>query len=74
MYVYMYARCAMFFIFYITYLSCKSTDPGAMGCSSVTGWLPADIKIDIDSDREMERIHSLFFDSIEKLENLQGKL
>ena len=36
--------------------------------------LPRSIILDIDPDREMERIHSLFLANIEKLEKQQGQL
>ena len=52
--------------------SCKSQDAVAPGCAAVSGGLPADIRIDLDTDREMERIHSLFFNTMEKLEKMQG--
>ena len=52
--------------------SCKSSNSAAPGCTPVTNGLPSDIKFDIDTDRELEKIHSLFFQNIEKLENIQG--
>lgn len=36
--------------------------------------LPANIQLDIDGDRETERIYSLFNSYMSKLEKMQGKL
>lgn len=36
--------------------------------------IPADIQIDIDEDREAERIYSLFTLSLLKLQKMEGKL
>ena len=48
-------------------------DPSLPGCTPVSHYLPADIKNDLDVAREMERIHSLFFTNMEKLEKIQGQ-
>ncbi|GFS09451.1 Ras family protein [Elysia marginata] len=54
------------------WLCCKSMEQTATGCTPVTGGLPlADIQTDIDSDREVEKIHSLFLTEIDKLDALQ---
>ncbi|XP_064614886.1 ras GTPase-activating protein 3-like isoform X2 [Liolophura sinensis] len=54
------------------WLCCKSFDPSAKGCTPVTGGLSVgEIKKDIDIDREIEKIHSLFLTNREKLEALQ---
>ncbi|XP_078694810.1 ras GTPase-activating protein 3-like isoform X2 [Branchiostoma floridae x Branchiostoma belcheri] len=58
------------------WLCCKEGNENATGCTPVTGGVPADIKLDIDSDREMERIHSFFLthrDRLEKLEDMCGE-
>lgn len=61
----------MFFLFF--FISCKSVDPNAKGCSPVTGGVPVtDIQVDIDPDRELEKIHSLFLAHMDKLDALQG--
>ena len=53
--------------------SCKAIDASAEGCAPVSGGLPADIHMDIDTDREVERIHYHFLNNMEKLDALQGK-
>ncbi|XP_025079418.1 ras GTPase-activating protein 3-like isoform X2 [Pomacea canaliculata] len=54
------------------WLCCKSVDPNAKGCSPVTGGVPVtDIQVDIDPDRELEKIHSLFLAHMDKLDALQ---
>eukprot|EP00058_Branchiostoma_floridae_P007819 XP_002593307.1 hypothetical protein BRAFLDRAFT_83855 [Branchiostoma floridae] len=49
----------------------------ANNCVEAKEWgVPTDIKLDIDSDREMERIHSFFLthrDRLEKLEDMCGE-
>lgn len=53
--------------------SCKSVDVGANGCCPVTGGLPVtEIQVDIDPDRELEKIHSLFLTHMERLDAVQG--
>lgn len=53
--------------------SCKLADPSMPGCTPVTGGLPLDdILEDIDSDREVEKIHSLLLSAIDLLDDLQG--
>lgn len=40
----------------------------------MSGYLPlATVKVDIDSDREIEKIHALLLNSMDKLEAMQGK-
>ena len=39
----------------------------------MSGGLPADIHMDIDTDREVERIHYHFLNNMDKLDALQGK-
>lgn len=54
------------------WLCCKSVDTNATGCLPVTGGLPVtEIQVDIDSDRELEKIHSLFLTHLDKLDALQ---
>lgn len=54
------------------WLCCKAPDQTSPGCSPVTGGLPiTDIQVIIDSDREVEKIHSLFLNYMEKLEAMQ---
>ncbi|XP_013401022.2 ras GTPase-activating protein 3 isoform X2 [Lingula anatina] len=52
------------------YLCCNATEQTVGGCAPVTSELP-DIKVVIDPDLELERIHSLFLSNMEKLEKLQ---
>nr|KAG5708227.1 hypothetical protein BaRGS_021161 [Batillaria attramentaria] len=55
------------------WLCCKSVDANAPGCSPVTGGLPVtEIQVDIDPDRELEKIHSLFLAHMDKLDALQA--
>ncbi|ESP04353.1 hypothetical protein LOTGIDRAFT_170855 [Lottia gigantea] len=54
------------------WLCCKSSDVSAVGCCPVSGGLPVtEIKVAIDSDREVEKIHSLFLQHMEKLDAFQ---
>ncbi|KAL8612234.1 hypothetical protein ACOMHN_028931 [Nucella lapillus] len=54
------------------WLCCKAADPNAEGCSPVSGGvLATEIQVDIDSDRELEKIHSLFLTHMEKLDTIQ---
>ncbi|XP_070539027.1 ras GTPase-activating protein 3-like [Ptychodera flava] len=52
------------------WICCKAVSENSEGCTPVTGGLAAGIKIDIDVDRELERIHSIFFMHLETLEKL----
>ncbi|XP_059163987.1 ras GTPase-activating protein 3-like [Physella acuta] len=55
------------------WLCCKSADHSTLGCTPVTDGLQlTDIQPDIDSDREVEKIHSLFLAEIDQLDQLQG--
>ena len=59
----------------LVHYSCKACDPSSEGCEPVSGGIPVtNIKLDIDSDREVEKIHSLFLQYMEKLEALQGMI
>ncbi|XP_041351438.1 ras GTPase-activating protein 3-like isoform X2 [Gigantopelta aegis] len=54
------------------WLCCKLADSNAPGCSPVSGGLPVtEMQIDVDSDREVEKIHSLFLTYMDKLDALQ---
>uniref|UniRef100_A0A4W3HS68 RAS p21 protein activator 2 n=1 Tax=Callorhinchus milii TaxID=7868 RepID=A0A4W3HS68_CALMI len=54
-----------------TWICCKHTDEKAAGCSSCTGGVPANIQLDIDSDREAERIFSLFRANLPRLQKME---
>uniref|UniRef100_A0A2K5IEG1 Uncharacterized protein n=1 Tax=Colobus angolensis palliatus TaxID=336983 RepID=A0A2K5IEG1_COLAP len=53
------------------WLCCRAPSDSAPGCSPCTGGLPANIQLDIDGDRETERIYSLFNSYMSKLEKMQ---
>ncbi|XP_066091905.1 ras GTPase-activating protein 3 [Saccopteryx bilineata] len=53
------------------WLCCRASSDTAPGCSPCTGGLPANIQLDIDGDRETERIYSLFSLYMSKLEKMQ---
>ncbi|XP_076991081.1 ras GTPase-activating protein 3 isoform X1 [Tamandua tetradactyla] len=53
------------------WLCCKASSDTAPGCTPCTGGLPANIQLDIDGDRETERIYSLFNLYMNKLEKMQ---
>ncbi|XP_023570950.1 ras GTPase-activating protein 3 isoform X5 [Octodon degus] len=53
------------------WLCCRASSDMAAGCSPCTGGLPANIQLDIDGDRETERIYSLFSSYMGKLEKMQ---
>lgn len=60
--------------FLLPFFSCKAHAENAPGCCPVsTTGVPVDIKVHIDSDREMERIHSLFLSNTEKLDTLMSQ-
>uniref|UniRef100_T1IVH0 Ras GTPase-activating protein 3 n=1 Tax=Strigamia maritima TaxID=126957 RepID=T1IVH0_STRMM len=52
------------------WMCCKLMSETAPGCAPVSVNLSPDIKVNIDSDREVERIHSLFIENSKKLEML----
>ncbi|KAG0699835.1 Ras GTPase-activating protein 3 [Chionoecetes opilio] len=55
------------------WLCCKSTSENAPGCSAVSNFPDRNLKVHIDSNREMERLKSLLkdnFASLEKLHNM----
>ncbi|XP_054830706.1 ras GTPase-activating protein 3 [Eublepharis macularius] len=53
------------------WLCCKATADNTPGCTPCTGGLPANIQLDIDGDRETERIYSLFNLYLSKLEKME---
>ncbi|XP_015267245.1 PREDICTED: ras GTPase-activating protein 3 [Gekko japonicus] len=53
------------------WLCCKATADNTPGCTPCTGGLPANIQLDIDGDRETERIYSLFILYMSKLEKME---
>uniref|UniRef100_A0A3B3ZBC5 Uncharacterized protein n=1 Tax=Periophthalmus magnuspinnatus TaxID=409849 RepID=A0A3B3ZBC5_9GOBI len=53
------------------WLCCKLSADTAPGCTPCTGGLPANIQLDVDGDRETERIYSLFSTYMNKLVNMQ---
>ncbi|XP_039213388.1 ras GTPase-activating protein 2 isoform X3 [Crotalus tigris] len=53
------------------WLCCKATSENTVGCMPCTAGVPADIQIEIDGDRETERIYSLFAISMPKLQKMQ---
>ncbi|XP_053454666.1 ras GTPase-activating protein 2 isoform X3 [Nycticebus coucang] len=54
------------------WLCCQETSENTLGCKPCTAGIPADIQIDIDEDRETERIYSLFTLSFLKLQKMEG--
>ncbi|XP_036400983.1 ras GTPase-activating protein 3-like isoform X2 [Megalops cyprinoides] len=53
------------------WLCCKQSAESAFGCTPCTGGLPANIQLDIDADRESERIYTLFNTYMHKLDKMQ---
>uniref|UniRef100_A0A674PDX4 RAS p21 protein activator 3 n=1 Tax=Takifugu rubripes TaxID=31033 RepID=A0A674PDX4_TAKRU len=53
------------------WLCCKMSADTEPGCTPCTGGLPANIQLDIDGDRETERIYSLFSAYMTKLIKMQ---
>nr|XP_012620982.2 ras GTPase-activating protein 3 isoform X3 [Microcebus murinus] len=53
------------------WLCCRASSDTAAGCTPCTGGLPANIQLDVDGDRETERIYSLFLTYMAKLEKMQ---
>ncbi|XP_007502175.2 ras GTPase-activating protein 2 isoform X2 [Monodelphis domestica] len=53
------------------WLCCKATSEHTAGCTPCTAGVPADIQIDIDEDRETERIYSLFTLCMPKLQKME---
>uniref|UniRef100_A0A8C3SBE2 RAS p21 protein activator 2 n=1 Tax=Chelydra serpentina TaxID=8475 RepID=A0A8C3SBE2_CHESE len=53
------------------WLCCKATTENTKGCTPCTAGVPADIQIEIDGDRETERIYSLFAINMPKLQKME---
>uniref|UniRef100_A0A8C9WSG3 RAS p21 protein activator 3 n=1 Tax=Scleropages formosus TaxID=113540 RepID=A0A8C9WSG3_SCLFO len=53
------------------WLCCKLSSDTAPGCTPCTAGLPANIQLDVDGDRETERIFSLFSTYMAKLVKMQ---
>uniref|UniRef100_A0A672V852 RAS p21 protein activator 2 n=1 Tax=Strigops habroptila TaxID=2489341 RepID=A0A672V852_STRHB len=53
------------------WLCCKATLENTVGCAPCTADVPADTHIEIDGDRETERIYSLFTINMSKLQKLE---
>ncbi|XP_051759275.1 ras GTPase-activating protein 3 isoform X1 [Ctenopharyngodon idella] len=53
------------------WLCCKLSADAAPGCTPCTGGLPANIQLDVDGDRETERIYSLYSTYMSKLVKMQ---
>ncbi|XP_061492867.1 ras GTPase-activating protein 2 isoform X1 [Rhineura floridana] len=53
------------------WLCCKATSENTVGCTPCTAGVPADIQIEIDGDRETERIYSLFALNMAKLQKME---
>ncbi|XP_073698003.1 ras GTPase-activating protein 3 isoform X4 [Garra rufa] len=53
------------------WLCCKLSADAAPGCTPCTGGLPANIQLDVDGDRETERIYSLYSTYMAKLVKMQ---
>ncbi|KAM8954422.1 ras GTPase-activating protein 2 [Pelodytes ibericus] len=54
-----------------SWLCCKAPSENAAGCRPCTIDVPADVILDIDGDRECERIYSLFSKSMSKLQKME---
>ncbi|XP_063771694.1 ras GTPase-activating protein 2 isoform X2 [Pseudophryne corroboree] len=50
---------------------CKASPESSEGCSPCTVDVPADVALDIDGDRECEKIYSLFSMSMPKLQKME---
>ncbi|MGH0145664.1 UNVERIFIED_CONTAM: hypothetical protein FKN15_015299 [Acipenser sinensis] len=55
------------------WLCCKATSETQAGCKPCTATMPANIQLDIDCDRETERIYSLFTSNSLKLLNFKSQ-
>ncbi|XP_044145767.1 ras GTPase-activating protein 2 isoform X1 [Bufo gargarizans] len=54
-----------------TWLCCKASSESTEGCSPCTVGAPADVALDIDGDRECEKIYSLFSTNMSKLQTME---
>ncbi|KAG8580438.1 hypothetical protein GDO81_007304 [Engystomops pustulosus] len=57
-----------------TWLCCKASSESTEGCSPCTAGVPADVALDIDGDRECEKIYSLFSTNMPKLQKMEENL
>uniref|UniRef100_A0A803TSN7 RAS p21 protein activator 2 n=1 Tax=Anolis carolinensis TaxID=28377 RepID=A0A803TSN7_ANOCA len=53
------------------WLCCKATSEHSVGCTPCTAGVPAEIQLEIDGDRETERIYSLFAINMTKLQKME---
>lgn len=60
-----YSSCNMTF-------SCREPNAVAPGCSDVSRGLEAGLQMNLDPDRELQRIHSLFIANMDKLTRLRS--
>lgn len=51
--------------------SCRAPNEVAPGCSDVSRGLEAGLQMNLDPDRELQRIHSLFIAHMERLDRLR---
>ncbi|XP_075717356.1 ras GTPase-activating protein 2 [Rhinoderma darwinii] len=54
-----------------TWLCCKASSESIEGCSPCTVGVPADVALDIDGDRECEKIYSLFSTNMPRLQKME---
>lgn len=54
-----------------SWLCCKASSESTEGCSPCTVGVPADVALDIDGDRECEKIYSLFSTNMPKLQKME---
>ncbi|KAG7471034.1 hypothetical protein MATL_G00120110 [Megalops atlanticus] len=54
-----------------SWLCCKATSESQPGCKPCTTTMPVNIQLDIDCDRETERIFSLFSSNCSKLQKME---
>ncbi|XP_026276924.1 GTPase-activating protein [Frankliniella occidentalis] len=52
------------------WLCCRAQSEAAAGCSEVSTTVDATLQMNLDPDRELQRIHSLVISNIDRLENL----
>ncbi|XP_039616151.1 ras GTPase-activating protein 2 [Polypterus senegalus] len=54
-----------------SWLCCKAKSEGQTGCKPCTATMPENVELDIDCDRETERIFSLFISNCSKLHKME---
>ena len=52
--------------------SCRAQSEAAPGCSEVSTSVDATLQMNLDPDRELQRIHSLVISNLDRLEGLVG--